>query len=192
MTLASFSYIAMVIEYQERKKTASERRQQQAVKDRLQPALFDRLTDHAPHKKNEVNTVQMDYEVLRAAILRDLAWLLNTVNLESIVELEGLDEVKKSTINFGVAPLAGRRMSEIDHISLQNAIYDCIVNFEPRLQRDTLSVKFINEANHLEHHNVLTLIIKGMMWCNPYPREFLLRTSLDLESGHMHIKQAEF
>lgn len=182
----------MVIEYQERKKTAHERRQHQATKDRLQPALFDRLTDHAPHKTKEAgDTMQVDYEVLRAAILRDLAWLLNTVNLESIVGLEGLDEVKKSTINFGVSPLAGRRMSEIDPINLQNAIRQSIVNFEPRLLPDSLSVKFVNEGKHLEHYNVLSLIIKGMMWCNPYPREFLLRTSLDLESGHMHIKQAE-
>lgn len=182
----------MVINYQERKKTATERRQHQAAKDRLQPALFDRLTDHAPNKiKESRDAVLVDYDVLRAAILRDLAWLLNTVNLESIVDLDGLDEVKKSSINFGVLPLAGRRMSEIDHISLQNTIRDSIVNFEPRLLADTLSVKFVNEGNYLEHHNVLTLIIKGMMWCNPYPREFLLRTSLDLESGHMDIKQTE-
>ena len=33
----------MVIEYQERKKTALERRQHQEPKDRLRPALFDRL-----------------------------------------------------------------------------------------------------------------------------------------------------
>lgn len=129
--------------------------------------------------------------MLRAAILRDLAWLLNTVNLESIVDLDGLDEVKKSSINFGVSPLAGRRMSEIDHINLQNTIRESIINFEPRLMADTLSVQFINEGNYLEHHNVLTLIIKGMMWCNPYPREFLLRTNLDLESGHMDIKHVE-
>ena len=182
----------MVIEYQERKKNALERQQHQATKNRLQPTLFDRLTDHAPNKVKEVrDIVHVDYEVLRAAILRDLAWLLNTVNLEAIVDLDGLDEVKKSSINFGVSPLAGRRMSEIDHVRLQNTIRDSIVNFEPRLLADTLVVKFINEGNYLEHHNVLTLIIKGMMWCNPYPREFLLRTSLDLESGHMDIKQVE-
>lgn len=82
-------------------------------------------------------------------------------------------------------------MSEIDHVALQNKIRTSIVSFEPRLIEDSLSVKFVNESNYLEHHNVLTLIIKGMMWCNPYPREFLLRTNLDLESGHMDIKQAD-
>lgn len=182
----------MVIEYQERKKIAFERREHQAAKDRLQPALFERLTDYEPNKvKESRDGVQIDYEKLRAAILRDLAWLLNTVNLESIVDLEGLDEVKTSSINFGVSPLAGSRMSEIDHVTLQHTIRTCIVNFEPRLIKDSLSVKFVNESNHLEHHNVLTLIIKGMMWCNPYPREFLLRTNLDLESGYMNIKEAE-
>ncbi len=180
----------MAIEYQARKKIASERSAHQAAKDRLQPALFERLTDHHPNQLKEVRDgVQIDYEKLRAAILRDLGWLLNTVNLESIVDLDGLDEVKKSSINFGVAPLAGSRMSEIDPITLQNTIRTAIVNFEPRLIEESLSVKFVNEGNYLEHHNVLTLIIKGMMWCNPYPREFLLRTNLDLESGHMDIKE---
>lgn len=182
----------MVIEYQARKKTASERREYQAAKSRLQPAMFDRLTDHQPSRLKEAREgVLVDYEVLRAAILRDLTWLLNTVNLESIVDLEGFDEVKKSSINFAVSPLAGSRMSEIDHITLQNAIRLSIVNFEPRLLEDSLSVKFINEGNYLEHHNVLTLIIKGMMWCNPYPREFMLRTDLDLESGHMSVRQVD-
>lgn len=181
----------MSIEYQERKKRSMERRQHQATKDRLQPALFDRLTDKAPLKKKEsVDAIQIDYEMLRAAILRDLAWLLNTVNLESIIDLDGLDEVKKSTINFGVAPLAGLRMSEIDPVDLKDVIRNSIVNYEPRLIKETLLVEFVDEGKHLEHHNILTLIIKGMMWCNPYPREFLLRTSLDLESGHMDIKQA--
>ncbi len=182
----------MVIEYQARKKIAFERREYQAVKERLQPALFDRLTDHEPSKlKESRGDVEIGYETLRTAVLRDLAWLLNTVNLTSIVDLVGLDEVKKSSINFGVSPLAGNRMSEIDHVALQNKIRTSIVSFEPRLIEDSLSVKFVNESNYLEHHNVLTLIIKGMMWCNPYPREFLLRTNLDLESGHMDIKQAD-
>ena len=57
-----------------------------------------------------------------------------------------MDEVKKSSINFGVAPLAGSRMSEIDPITLQNTIRTAIVSFEPRLIEESLSVKFVTEA----------------------------------------------
>lgn len=182
----------MVTEYQERKQRAQERRHHHATKDRLQPALFDRLTDNAAHKKKESeDAVLVTYEVLRAAVLRDLAWLLNTVSLESIIDLEGLEEVQTSTINYGVSPLAGVRMSEIDPVHLQGAIRSCIVAYEPRLLEEHLVVECVDAGANLEHHNILTIVIKGMLWCNPYPREFFLRTSLDLESGHMEVKHLE-
>lgn len=40
------------------------------------PALFDRLTDNAAHKKKESeDAVLVTYGALCAAVLRDLAWL---------------------------------------------------------------------------------------------------------------------
>ena len=56
--------------------------------DRLQPALLDRLTDEEPDRKLEPREQRaLSKARLRQAVLRDLAWLFNTVKLESSVDL---------------------------------------------------------------------------------------------------------
>jgi len=35
---------------------------------------------------------------------------------------------------------------------------------------------------------VLSIEIKGRLWCVPYPLEFLFRTDVDLENGHFELK----
>ncbi|ETD67476.1 hypothetical protein V757_11315 [Pelistega indica] len=162
----------------------------QANEDKLLPVLLDRLTDNAPEKKTEaLDSNIMNADQLKRAVLRDLAWLLNTVNLESIKELDGLEYVKQSSINFGITPMAGQRMSEIDPHEIEEKVLQAILNFEPRLLPDDLEVTCVQETHDLEHYNVLFLIIKGMLWCNPYPVEFYVKTEIDLESGHIEMKE---
>lgn len=157
-------------------------------RDRLQPALLDRLMDDAPTQKSESEqAVAMSPAALRQAVLRDLRWLLNTVNLESQASLDGWDAVRSSTLNFGLPALAGKRMSEIDWLDVENSLRAAIVAFEPRILPDSIEVACVSDAGTLEHHNVLSLEIRGKMWCLPYPREFLFRTDIDLESGHMDL-----
>ena len=52
--------------------------------ERLQPSLLDRLTDSAPDTKRESRDRRvLSMRRLRSAVLRDLAWLLNTGHLET-------------------------------------------------------------------------------------------------------------
>ena len=47
--------------------------------ERLQPALLDRLSDDAPDKTQETREARLiTRQKLRAAVIRDLAWLLNS------------------------------------------------------------------------------------------------------------------
>ncbi|WKU19519.1 type VI secretion system baseplate subunit TssE [Advenella alkanexedens] len=161
-------------------------------KDRLQPALLDRLTDDSPDKRQELpDHGMMNYEALRKAVLRDLRWVLNTTSLEADHDLGGWPHVKNSTLNFGVGALAGKSMSEIDWANVEESVTASIMSFEPRILPDSLEVSCITEMNVLEHHNVLSLLIRGKLWCNPYPREFMFRTDIDLESGHMDLQEQQ-
>ena len=50
------------------------------LRDRLQPALLDRLTDLAPQSQVEADDARvMNKSQIRDAVLRDLSWLLNSV-----------------------------------------------------------------------------------------------------------------
>ncbi|WP_447922560.1 type VI secretion system baseplate subunit TssE [Achromobacter aegrifaciens] len=164
-------------------------RGQRAARDRLQPSLLDRLMDNDPAKREEPREYAMlTHEALRAAVLRDLRWLLNTVNLQASQDLSAHRAVAASALNFGVRAMAGKRMSEIDWIDVEESIRDAIAAFEPRILESSVEVRCVSDAGTLEHHNVLSLEIRGMLWCVPQPLEFLFRTDIDLESGHMDLR----
>ncbi len=158
-------------------------------RDRLQPALLDRLMDDTPQQRREAFDAGMiSHTALRQAVLRDLRWLLNTVNLATTDDLSAYPEVSQSTVNYGVSALAGKRMSEIDWVDMEDTIRRAIIAFEPRLLASTIDVRCVSETNTLEHHNILSLEIRGMLWCVPHAQEFLFRTDIDLESGHMDLQ----
>ncbi|MGE8619353.1 MAG: type VI secretion system baseplate subunit TssE [Achromobacter spanius] len=160
-----------------------------AARDRLQPSLLDRLMDNEPARRQEPrDSAMLTHEQLRAAVLRDLRWLLNTVNLQTSQDLSAHRPVATSTLNFGVRAMAGKRMSEIDWIDVEESIRNAISAFEPRILDSSVEVRCVTDTGTLEHHNVLSLEIRGMLWCVPHPLEFLFRTDIDLESGHMDLR----
>lgn len=160
-------------------------------RDKMQPVLLDLLTDHEPQKKHE-NPARnlLSPGELRHRVLRDLQWLFNCVNSESDIDLEHYPQVRRSTINYGIASMAGKRMSDIEWSDIQQALTESILTFEPRILPDGLQVRCISDTHSLELHNVLSIEIKGRLWCVPYPLEFLFRTDVDLENGHFDLKDA--
>ncbi|ARP87823.1 type VI secretion system baseplate subunit TssE [Bordetella genomosp. 9] len=162
---------------------------ERAARDRLQPSLLDRLMDDAPHQREEPReSAMLTHAQLRQVVLRDLRWLLNTVSLESTDDLSAHPHAAASVVNFGVRAMAGKRMSEIDWIDVEDALRRAIAAFEPRILDSSVEVRCVTDTGTLEHHNVLSLEIKGMLWCVPHPQEFLFRTDIDLESGHMDLR----
>jgi type VI secretion system protein ImpF len=95
----------------------------------------------------------------------------------------GVSLTRRSTINFGVQALSGRRVMDIDWNELEQGIKDAIIAFEPRVLPQTLDVRVVTSDSSLDHHNLLSFEIRGQLWSLPYPMELLLRSSIDLESG---------
>jgi type VI secretion system protein ImpF len=155
----------------------------------LLPALLDRLTDHAPTERRESAQARtMGKAEFRRSVLRDLAWLLNTTNAESELELEGVPSVRRSVLNYGVQALSGKYLVEDDLRSLEAAVTDCIRNFEPRIIPETLKVRVLaGQDDHATRHQ-LGMEIKGQLWAEPYPIELLLRSRVDLESGQIALE----
>lgn len=159
------------------------------VRDKLQPSLLDRLIDDEPGKSQEtVNQRLISHSTLRRHVLRDLQWLFNTINNEAQHDLTPFNQVRRSVLNFGVAPLAGQRMSDIEWHDIQRKLTEAIINFEPRILPQGLQVRCISDTRALNLHNVLSIEIKGRLWCVPYPLEFLFRTDVDLENGYFELK----
>ena len=159
------------------------------VRDRLQPALLDRLTDDAPGQLKEADERRvMSKSQLRLAVLRDLAWLFNATQ-PSANWAEDHPLLAASVLNFGLPPLSGQRASKVDVSMLERAIKRAILDFEPRILPETLSVRALETGSVLDIHNMIDFEIRGHLWAQPVPLEILLRTKLDLEAGQVEVRE---
>lgn len=160
-----------------------------SLQDRLQPALLDRLADDEPDKKTEPRENRVvTKSKLRQGVLRDLAWLFNATNLGSSVDFTGLPFAERSVINFGIPALSGQVISTFDAIQIENTIRQAIIHFEPRITPSSLHVEALITDLQLDHHNQISIQIRGDLWAQPIPVELLIRTEIDLETGQVEIR----
>lgn len=155
-------------------------------KERLQPSLLDRLTDDAPHEKLESRDRRvLSPARLRESVLRDLAWLFNTTNLEALQDLGDHPEAARSVINYGLPDLAGHTLSGIDVPELERMLRQAIWEFEPRLVRSSVSVRLAEGGEG--SHNSMAFVIEAELWSQPLPLRLYLRTEIDLEDGDVRV-----
>ncbi|WP_460046440.1 type VI secretion system baseplate subunit TssE [Pseudomonas sp. S2_H01] len=159
-------------------------------RDRLQPSLLDRLTDEEPGNLQEsADKRVLSLNQLKASVLRDLTWLLNTTSLLT-ADATQHTPAGTSVINYGLPALAGNSVSSIDVSILESLIHQAIATFEPRILRNTLRVRAQTLPDQM-NHNALSFEIEGDLWAQPVALPLLLRTDLDLESGHVQVVPAE-
>ena len=157
-------------------------------RDRIIPSLLDRLTDEGPGAPGRGASVTVSE--LRRSVLRDLTWLFNTTRPFAPDAIEAQPQVRNSVLNYGLPALSGLTASGLDIRQLERALRQAIVDFEPRILPDSVSVKAVLERDTVDHHNVISLHIEGLLWAQPVPIEMLLRTQFDLESGQSRVAEA--
>lgn len=158
------------------------------VRERLQPALLDRLIDDQPDRAvDEDDHRVMNKAALRAAVLRDLRWLFNAVASIS-KELEPGGRAAESVLNFGMPPMSGQLRSKVDLSWLERCIHEAIRRFEPRVLAETLEVRALEIDDVLASHNLIEFQIRGQLWAQPVPLDILLRTQFDLEAGQVEVR----
>ncbi len=160
------------------------------TQERLQPALLDRLTDEQPGETLESRDRRvLSLGRLREAVLRDLAWLLNTTRMEASEDLTDYPVVARSVVNFGIPELTGTVVSELDASGLESLIRTCIWTYEPRLRRDTLQVRVLHTPEETNHRSV-EFQIEGELMAQPLPLQLYLKTEIDLQSGNAVVRDA--
>jgi type VI secretion system protein ImpF len=157
-------------------------------RDRLQPFLLDRLTDDEPEKQVESRDKHVfSPRQLKESLLRDLGWLLNT---QAPIPSDGIGEfpqVTTSVLNFGVPDLTGSTASSLPTMQFERHLMKAIQNFEPRLEKHSLSVKLLTEEQTQRPH-VIALELRGEIQANPLPDPLYIKTEVDLETGQIYLK----
>lgn len=158
----------------------------------LQPSLLDRLIDQAPDAKSESDDRRtLTRQALRQAVLRDLGWLLNACGQGDALGEKRHPNVMSSVLNYGLPMLSGQFTSSVQRVSMEQALKRAIERFEPRILAHTLEVELVMEGSPLDSHNCIGLTIRGMLWAQPVPLEFLMRSRIDLEEGRVDIEAAQ-
>lgn len=157
--------------------------------ERLQPCLLDRLTDDAPDKTEESrNQRVMSIQRYRKAVLRDLAWLLNTYANAEKNGYDTFEEIQSSVLNFGVQNVAGMSASSLDVDEMRYELTDAIRRFEPRIIPNSISMVISMDPEEMSNRS-LRFEIRGDLWAQPIPESLFIKTELDLETGKCMISR---
>lgn len=167
-------------------------------RDRLQPSLLDRLLDDDPQQRQEsVADRVLTRQQLRAAVLRDLAWLLNATRAEPEPASERMqdlamwsraEQARRSVLNFGMPAYSGVTLSSMDRAQVERSVVHAIRTFEPRIDPASLRVE-VQASGEQSENNTLKLVIRGKLWSQPVPLELLLAADLDVETGHTRVRE---
>lgn len=168
------------------------------AQERLQPSLLDRLTDSEPNNGRETLDARvLNKNQLRAAVMRDLSWLLNSVceepdqlspDRERVALWKELSYAANSVANFGVPPLSGRSVSRLHFPIIEYAVREAILRFEPRIDSKTLDVKIHDDITQASRPSSLRMTIRGQLWNQPIPLELLLAADVDVDTGQAKVR----
>jgi type VI secretion system protein ImpF len=159
-------------------------------RDRLQPFLFDRLTDDQPESKQESRDRRVfSPRQVQVSVLRDLAWLLNSRAHRAEDGLGEFPEADRSVINYGLPDLAGVCASSIEPAQLERLVLQALKTFEPRFVPQTLQVHLLQTSKEPgQTQNLLAFEIRGELRANPLTEPLYVKTEIDLETGQFVLK----
>ena len=149
--------------------------------------MLDRLRDDAPQRQTEApEEYAVTRSQMRDILQRDLAFLLNTTSIEDQIDRVRYPEASASTINFGVPPLSGAWLASRKWADIEQMIRRAIREFEPRLIPDARCVAARQGRcrEHLQRFDVRSTRDDSH---GPVPLEFLVQSSLDLETSRMNV-----
>jgi len=148
----------------------------------VQESVLDRLIgDDA-----EVSAITRPRSVrdLKAAVRRDLEWLLNT-RAVAIPPPESLNEVRQSVYTYGVSDITSLSADDPKaRLRLRNMIEEAIRVFEPRL----MGVQVVESSVFTREVRQLRFSIQAVLRMDPSPERVSFDTILDVSRGQYAVK----
>lgn len=149
----------------------------------LRPSVLDRLLGEAGPAGGGVDPAG-SVASTRAAVMRDLEWLLNTRRIYTGPG-EGRPELERSVYRYGLADITslGRDSSSASH-ELARDLSESIRFFEPRLSQVRVSIRDPEESGS----RVVRFVVEAMLDIDPEPMPISFDTRLDIGSGAFEVE----
>ena len=179
-----------------------------AAPTRARATLFDKLvsnlelsglradTDASGESRGEISrdglrfyTVpdieRFNENALRATVRRELAWLLNTVNLDAVQPLDAYPEVRTSVVNYGIPDLTGKSVTPQVIQQRARDLRAAIIAYEPRIDPASLQVEGRGAP---ERDNAVSFDVTGdvVSAVNAMPVRFI--TDVEVDTGAVTVR----
>lgn len=124
---------------------------------------------------------------LRATVLRELHWLLNTTNLAAAQSLDGCDAVARSVLNYGLGDLSGKLLHRQAIDDRAHEMRRAVQLFEPRIASDSVTVE-PTQAD--ARPNIVSFIIRGDISAALAAMDVEVRTDVEIDTGAVALSGA--
>jgi type VI secretion system protein ImpF len=151
----------------------------------VQPSVLDRLTDDDPRVQTDRHVSYADsLRAFKAAIQRDLEWLLNTRRTPTPAPA-GFTELRTSLFHYGVPDITSiSRDSSDAHDALLKHVDDALAMFEPRLMNVRIST--VDQEGEA-HRRELRFVVEATMRLDPTPEQVRFDTVLHFSTGEIDV-----
>ena len=148
-------------------------------------SVLDRLIDAEPKSAVEGPMTRAEsLRRLKAAVRRDLEWLLNAREPVQPPP-EGAGQLEKSVYCFGLPDLCSMNLASVKNRSdLARLMETLIAVFEPRLLGTKVSLAPADPGPLPQ----LRFVIEGLLAIDPMPEHVSFDTLLDVSGGEYHVR----
>jgi len=147
-------------------------------------SVLDRLIDRDPKNSAELPlTRAQSLRELRAALKRDLEWLLNARRTIEPAPASAR-ETARSVYHYGFADISSRSvLSGRDQNDLVREMESAIAAFEARLKRPKVRMEPVEGSGR-----ALRFVIEGLLCMDPAPEPVRFDTVLEIGKGEYEVK----
>ncbi len=147
-------------------------------------SVLDRLIDQDPTASADPPASRaQSFREMKAAVKRDLEWLLNTRQTPTPAG-EELPLARKSVFNFGLPDLTSITVqSAQDRGRLLRMIEETVSRYEPRIQDPKVEIDAVSPTSR-----TVRFRIEGLLRVDPAPERVSFDTVLELSSGEYEVK----
>jgi len=138
-------------------------------------------------ERSKERRIGTDEHTLRRHLTADLASLMNTINLDAIVDLEDTPYVAKSVINFGFGDMSTANDSLFARQQISNLIRETLIQHEPRLIPESIEITV--EIDEEDKDQRMSFDIQAEMVATPVDIPLSFIAEVDMGAGKLQMTQ---
>ena len=125
---------------------------------------------------------------IRQSVIDNMIDIVNTIDLQSSVELKDLEYASKSVLNYGIYDLTHLTSDDSNLPMVEQSVTAALINYEPRIRKETVQVRRDVEFNDVVQKLRLSIYAEVSYHPLDIPIEFV--AEIDLSSGKVGIGKA--